>query len=216
MALGVNVMRTVQVALAATAPVQVLEASVKSAAFTPVSVTALIFRAALPLFVTVTMTGALVAPCVVLGSIIGLLGTTVTPGVAGARPLPLRARICGLLEASSVNCKLASRSPVPLGVKVAPTEQVALTAIGAAVQVLDAIPKSVGLVPVTVTLLICNGAPPLFVTVIEIGAVEVPVATSGKSIGLAGAKPTTGVGPRVQVKILCVAVRSPVPPVKPA
>ena len=97
-----------------------------------------------------------------------------------------------------------------------PTVQVALTAIAAAVQVLDAIPKSVGFVPVTVTLLICSGAPPLFVTVIEIGAVEVPVATSGKSMGLAGAKPTTGVGPRVQVRIFCVAVIPPVPPVNPA
>ena len=115
-----------------------------------------------------------------------------------------------------MNCKVARRSPVPLGVKVTPTEQVALTAIGAAVQVLDGIAKSVGLVPVTVTLLICRGAPPVLVTVIEIGAVEVPVATSGKSMGLAGAKPTTGMGPRVQVKILCVAVRPPVPPVKPA
>ena len=53
-------------------------------------------------------------------------------------------------------------------------------------------------------------------TVIEIGAVEVPVATSGKSIGLAGAKPTTGMGPRVQVKMFCVDVRPPVPPVNPA
>src|ERR1700674_3830799 len=106
MALGVNVMPTLQVALGATAPVQVLEASVKSAASTPVSVTALTFKVALPLFVTVTTTGALVAPWVVLGSIIGLLGATVTPGVAGASPLPLTARICGLLEASSENCKL--------------------------------------------------------------------------------------------------------------
>src|ERR1700722_10016474 len=147
-------MPTLQVALAATALVQVLEANVKSAAFTPVSVTALIFRAAFPLFVMVTTTGALVTPCVVLGSIIGLLGATVTAGVAEARPLPLRARTCGLLEASSVNCKLARRPPVPLGVKVTPTVQVALTAIAAAVQVLDAIPKSVALVPITVTLLI--------------------------------------------------------------
>ena len=103
-----NVIPTVQVALAATAfPVQLSGASAKSPAFAPVSVTALTFRAALPLFVTVTAIGALVAPCVVLGRIIGLLGATVTPGVAGARPLPVSARICGLLEASSVNCKLA-------------------------------------------------------------------------------------------------------------
>jgi hypothetical protein len=93
-ALGVNVIATVQVALAATAtPVQVLEASAKSPAFAPVSARAPTFRVALPVFVIVTVTGALVAPCVVLGSVIGLLGTTVTPGVAGARPAPLRARI---------------------------------------------------------------------------------------------------------------------------
>ena len=53
-------------------------------------------------------------------------------------------------------------------------------------------------------------------TVIEIGALEVPVAASGKSMGLAGEKPTTGMGPRVQVKMFCVAVRPPVPPVNPA
>src|ERR1700730_12861673 len=100
-------MVTVQVALAATAPVQVLEASAKSAAFTPVSVTTLTFRAALPLFVTVTTTGALVAPWVVLGSIIGLLGATVTPGVAGARPLPVITTTWGLAGALSVICRLA-------------------------------------------------------------------------------------------------------------
>ena len=97
-----------------------------------------------------------------------------------------------------------------------PTVHVALTAMAAARQVLDVIPKSVGFVPVTVTLLTCRGAPLLFVTVIEIGAVEVPVTMSGKSMGLAGAKPTTGVGPRVQVRIFCVAVIPPVPPVNPA
>ena len=80
MLLGVNVMPTLQVALAATALVQVLEANVKSAAFTPVSVIALIFRLAFPLFVMVTTTGALVAPCVVLGNVIGLLGATATSG----------------------------------------------------------------------------------------------------------------------------------------
>src|SRR6202163_4031285 len=137
-------MLTVQVPLEATAaPVQVLEASGKSAAFAPVSVTALIFRVALPLFVTVTTTGPLVAPCVVLGSIIGLAGITVTAGVAGARPLPVRARIWGLLDASSVNCKLAWRCPVPPGVNVTPTVHVALTAMAAARQLLEAIPKSV-------------------------------------------------------------------------
>src|ERR1700733_936560 len=101
-------MPTGQVALAATvAPLQVFEASVKSLPFTPVITTALIFSVAFPLLVMVTTSGALVVPCVVFGSMIGLLGITATPGVAGARPLPESAKICGLLEASSVNCKLA-------------------------------------------------------------------------------------------------------------
>ena len=81
---------------------------------------------------------------------------------------------------------------------------------------MEAIAKSVRLVPVMETALICRGAPPLFVTVIETGAVEVPVTTSGKSMGLAGAKATTGVGPNIQVRIFCVAVIPPVPPVNPA
>jgi hypothetical protein len=199
-ALGVNAMSIVQVALAGTALVQVLEARAKSPAFNPVRITELTFKVALPLFVTVTTTGALVAPWLVLGSIMGLLGATVTAGIAGARPLPLRARICGLLEAP-VNCKLARRSPVLLGAKATPTVQVPFAAIVTAVQVLDVIAKSVGLAPVMETLLMWRGAPPLLVTVMEIGALAVPAATSGKSMGLAGAKPTTGVGPRVQLKI---------------
>ena len=48
--------------MAATAPVQVLEASANSLAFTPVMVTPVIFRVALPLFVTVTTTGRGAAP----------------------------------------------------------------------------------------------------------------------------------------------------------
>ena len=95
-----------QVALAATGPMQVLDASAKSPAFTPVSVTELTFKVALPLFVTVTTTGALVVPCVVLGSTIGL-GATVTPGVPGASPLPVIATICGLAGALSVISRLA-------------------------------------------------------------------------------------------------------------
>ena len=105
---------------------------------------------------------------------------------------------------------------MPLGVNVTPTVQVALTAMAEARQVLGAIPKSVRFVPVTVTLLICRGAPPPFVTVIEIGAEEVPVTTSGKAMGLTGAKPTTAVGPKVQVRMFCVAVMPPVPAVNPA
>ena len=105
---------------------------------------------------------------------------------------------------------------MPLGVNVTPTVHVALTAIAAARQVLDAIPKSVGFVPFTVTPLMCRGTPLLFVTVIEIGPEEVPVTMSGKSMGLDGAKLTMGVGPRVQVRIFCVAVIPPVPPVNPA
>jgi hypothetical protein len=104
---------------------------------------------------------------------------------------------------------------VPLGVNVTPTVHAALTAMAAARQVLDAIPKSVAFVPITVTPLICRGAPLLFVTAIETGAEEVPVEISGKSMGLDGAKPTIGVGPRVQVRIFCVAVIPPAPPVNP-
>jgi hypothetical protein len=83
-------------------------------------------------------------------------------------------------------------------------------------QLLEVTEKSAGLVPARETLLTFNGALPPFVTVTEIGAREVPVTVSGKSMGLAGANPTTGVGPRVQVKIFCVAVIPPVPPVNPA
>ena len=99
---GVNVTPTVQVALAANAaPLQVLVAAAKSPAFVPAMETVVMFSVALPLFVTVTTTGALATPCAVLGNITGLAGVIVTAGVDAARPLPISARICGLPEASS-------------------------------------------------------------------------------------------------------------------
>lgn len=102
-AVGVNVIPTVHVALAATvAPLQVFVAIAKSPAFVPLIVAVVTFKVAFPVFCTVTVVAALVLPWGVFGSCTGLVGVMVTAGVAAAKPLPISARVCGLPVASSV------------------------------------------------------------------------------------------------------------------
>ena len=106
---------------------------------------------------------------------------------------------------------------MPLGVNVTPTVQVALGATAAPVQVFEAAEKSPGFVPENDTAVMCRAALPLLVTVTTIGALVVFFVVSGKFNGPTGDIPTVGTsGPRVQVKIFCVAVMAPVPPVNPA
>ena len=217
-AVGVNVMPTVHVALAASAaPLQVFAEIAKSPAFVPVTVAVVMFKVAFPVFCTVTVAAALVVPWGVFGSCTGLVGVMVTAGVAAAKPLPISARVCGLPVASSVIWRVADRGPVPPGVKVTPTMQVALTATVAPVHVSDVAVKSPESVPARLVLVTCRAAEPLLVTVTVIGVLLVCTVVSGKLTPPAGVNPTPGAsGPRVQVRMLCVTVRPPVPAPNPA
>lgn len=217
-AVGVNVMPTVHVALATTpAPLHVFAEIAKSPALVPVIVAVVMFKVAFPVFCTVTVAAALVVPCAVFGSITGLVGVMVTAGVAAAKPLPISASVCGLAVASSAICSVPDRGPVPLGVNVRPTMQVALTATVAPVHVSEVAVKSPGSVPARLMLVTCSAAEPLLVTVTVIGVLVVCMVVSGKLTPPAGVKPTPGAsGPSVQVRMLCVEVSPPVPAPNPA
>lgn len=89
------------------APLQVLVAAANSAAFVPLRVAVVMFNVALPELVIVMVVAGLVVFSVVFGKVTRVAGVKVTPGVAGARPSPVSARLCGLPEASSVISKLA-------------------------------------------------------------------------------------------------------------
>ena len=80
-------------------------------------------------------------------------------------PVPVSPTDCGLPGALSVNVNDAVSAPVALGVNVTLTEQVALTATIAPLQLLALIAKSKELAPLTPTPLIDRLALPLFVTI---------------------------------------------------
>jgi hypothetical protein len=80
-------------------------------------------------------------------------------------PVPVSPTDCGLSTALSVNINDAVSAPVVLGVNVTLTEQVALTAMVAPLQLLVLIAKSPALAPLIATPLIVRPALPLFVTI---------------------------------------------------
>jgi hypothetical protein len=115
--LGVNVTPTLQFSPAPTLEPHVLLEIAKS----PVTATPdEMLRAALRLFVNVTVLAALVLPMAVLPNT-RLLGEKVT----GEEPVPLRATICGPFAALSENVKIPLVAPVVVGENVTPTVQVA-------------------------------------------------------------------------------------------
>ncbi len=83
-------------------------------------------------------------------------------------PVPERLIDCGLLAALSVNCNNAVSTLVVLGVKVTLTEQVALAATVAPLQLFAMVAKSPALGPLTPTALIVRPTAPLFVTVMVV------------------------------------------------
>ena len=106
-------------------------------------------------------------------------GVIVTPGVAGAVPVPLSPTLCGLPVALSATCSAAFRTPTALGVNVTATVQVPFAATVALPQVLEAIAKSLALAPAKVTVVIFSEAFPLLVTVTLICALVVPCVMEG-------------------------------------
>jgi hypothetical protein len=85
----VKVSVIVQLAFGAYGPLQAF-VMLKSVTLLPVRATEEMLRVALPEFVTETLMGELVEPCVIVGNITGF-GVTVTAGAGGggASPVPL-------------------------------------------------------------------------------------------------------------------------------
>jgi len=171
---GVNVSRIVQEELAAIEPAltHVPPLRAKLVGFVPVMVKKGVAKtsAAVPVFDTVTVKGALVLPWSWFPKAAGLGDRPMT----GSVPVPVRAS-----EPFAVPdiFKVPVRLPVPAGVKVRMTVQVPETAIVAPLaQVPPVRAKSVELAPVSVKngVLSTSEAVPIFDTVMVSGAVVVP------------------------------------------
>src|SRR5690348_12961792 len=96
----------------------------KSVTLLPARATEEMLRVALPEFVTETLMGELVEPCVIVGNVTGF-GVTVTAGAGGggASPVPLSCTDWGLSGALSVIVRLACNEPVAVGTNVMLMEQ---------------------------------------------------------------------------------------------
>jgi len=81
-----------------------------------------------------------------------------------AVPVPLRLTVCGLFAALSLIESVAVRLPVPEGVKVTLTVQLALGISAAPEQVSSLLAKSLAFVPLIVTVEISRAVVPLLVT----------------------------------------------------
>jgi len=91
--------------------------SAKSLGLAPAIVIPVIVNAALPLFVSVTVVGALVVPDVALAKVTGL-GANVTAGAGGGVPVPVRVEVCGDPAALSATCNVAEKPLADAGVNV--------------------------------------------------------------------------------------------------
>jgi|SRR5438876_150234 len=123
-----------------------------------------------PVFVRVTVFGALVVPTFTFPKL-RLVGERLT---AGAVPVPVRLTVCGLPLALSVTVKLAAHVPEAVGVNVTLKVQLELAASveGLSGQ-LFVWPKSPAFVPPRAMPLMVNGAVPVFESVTVCGALVV-------------------------------------------
>lgn len=116
------------------APMQLPAGLLKSAGLLPPRTIEEIVSAALPEFVTVTLSGELVAFCENEGKL-SVPGVKVIAGAGGggAVPVPLSGTDCGLPVALSVMRRLAAREPAAAGVKTMEMKQewVGASAVGA-------------------------------------------------------------------------------------
>src|SRR5437588_840749 len=145
-------------------------APVLVAAKSPEAANELIVKAAVPVFVSVTVIGALMVASNWLPKS-RLVGTNHTPGPV---PFPLSATVCGLPPALSASDSVPARAPEAVGVKVtlmvqlAPAANVALLAFPTR-RSSDLAAKS----PDAANELIVKAAVPVFVSVTVIGALVV-------------------------------------------
>jgi hypothetical protein len=173
---GVNSTLIVQLAPAASVPVALQAApdvpagTPKSPAFVPVIVNPLKLTAAVLLFVTVTLSGALVVVSACDPNI-KLLGVRVNVAVP-AVPVPAKVTVCGLPEALSVKVIAPVRVPAAVGLnEIWNTHGVASTAmLGHCASVAPA--KS----PEVTMLVKVTAAPPVFEAVTVCVALVVPTA----------------------------------------
>ncbi len=177
---GVKVTERLQLAPAASVLEQPL-VRVKSAAFAPPSVTALIVSGAVPGLERTVVSAAEVTPTVVLGKL----------SVAGVRtacaavPAPLSATVCGEPVTLSATESVAEKLATDAGVKI--TEIVQLPATASVLpQVFAEMAKSAAPVPVMPMLLIVNAAVPglLSVTVCAAEVVLTPWLPKANEPGL--------------------------------
>src|SRR5437588_330949 len=163
-------------------------APVLVAAKSPEAANELIVKAAVPVFVSVTVIGALVVASNWLPKS-RLVGANPT---AGAVPFPLSIMICGLPPALSATDSVPVRAPKDAGVKVTLIVQFPLAAkvaglMGQALAPVLVVAKS----PEAANELIVKAAAPVFVSVTVIGALVVASNWLPKA-RLVGANPTPG------------------------
>src|SRR5438034_535273 len=200
-AVGVKVTLMVQFAPAAKVAGLVGQALalVLVAAKSPEAANELIVKAAVPVFVSVTVIGALVVASGWLPKS-RLVGANPTPG---AVPFPLRENICGLPPASSASDSVPVRAPEAVGVKVTLMVQVPPAAkvaglVGQALAPVLVAAKS----PEAANELIVKAAAPVFVSVTVIDALVVASSWLPKS-RLVGANPTPGAVPFPLSVMIC-------------
>ena len=172
---GVNVTLTAQLSPAARVPPQVFAEMAKSAAFTPVRAMLAIVSVAVPLFVSVTVCAAVVAPITIFPKL-RLVGLRLTAGTGGVTPVPDSAALSGLLEALVRKIRVADRAPKTVGMNVTLTAQLS-PGPRLAPQVFAEMAKSPGLAPPRVMLVIVTVAGPVFVSVTVCGLLVTPRPT---------------------------------------
>lgn len=160
--------------------------STKAAELVPVKAVLLITSAAVPVLLSVTVWTALAAPTSTVPNA-RLVELRLTTGAE--TPVPLRLTLCGLPAALSATVSLALIAPAAVGAKVTEIVQLAL-----ALRLLPhvvVVPKSRGLVPVVVMLLIFRVAFPLLVSVTVFAALVVFTVSLPKAM-VSGLKDTPG------------------------
>src|SRR5256884_439217 len=174
-------------------------AQVLVAAKSPEAANELIVKAAVPVFVSVTVIGVLVVASGWLPKP-RLVGANPTPG---AVPFPLSVMICGLPPALSASDSVPVRAPEAVGVKVTLMVQFAPAAkvaglVGQALAPVLVAAKS----PEAANELIVKAAAPEFVSVTVIGALAVASGWLPKP-RLVGANPTPGAVPFPLSVMIC-------------
>jgi hypothetical protein len=188
----------VQVAPAAT-DVQLL-VWLKSPPFVPVILIPVIVSVAVPVFEMVTVCAAELLPTAVWFAKVRVAGVMLT---TGARPLPVKATVCGLPVALSATDKVPPRVPEAVGVKT--TFAVQLAPAATDVQLLVWL-KSPPFVPVILIPVIVSAAPPVF-EIVTVCAVELlPMGWLAK-VRVVGVMLTAGAVP---VPVKATVCRAPV------